>query len=309
MIETITTIITDMSTSIEINTTYDTSSKVRLQQMRMQKGTSQEMARVHHDNCLRGQIQASFCLNRIKQANRMGHFYWHNDRENTCEFQVTDRYSRHTSSDTAYLELLKQDPVVGGAFELTPYGMGAELDCLTTFMAASVKDRMVGKFVLFNSNNALPGPAPQQMLALPDKESDSYRLQYITEQERYAHRLQEQMLLEETGGATENQMLAIGWEATPPEIQGAPLITETADSQPAPKNARKPRKKTERKVAAEEKINLEDMQLGQAVPPVKKRGAKAAKVAKAPTPKKEKTARKNNQRESHSTKPMLSLVP
>lgn len=266
MLNTITTIISGMTTTIEITTSFDACPKSRLKQMRMQKESDQSLIRIHHDNCLRAQMQAAICMNRIKQANKIGLYYWHHGRDELVNgYRTVESYERKQTAETVYLEMLKQDPQLGGSFEMTPYGMGSELSCLSTFVAASIKDRMVGRYVLYQSQSQAPrtlGNPSTELLALPDKESESYRQKYATQQEQYANRLLEQSPYTECANLRRDILPALCCDATPPEIEGESLIAD----QPMKKKPRTRKTNTSQKRVSKTALcetNLEDIKFGE----------------------------------------------
>ncbi|HEY9677536.1 MAG TPA: hypothetical protein V6C76_05980 [Drouetiella sp.] len=240
--QTITTIINGITTTIEVNTAKDGSSKIRLQQMRKQKGKSLPANQFSYDNFLRGQIAANVCMRRIIQANKIGLYYWHQDKEVDAIEYSLDPYTRKQTAETVYMDMMHQKPMLGTSMEYAKStDSNTELSCLSSFMAASMKDKMVGKYVLVKSTNSekyISGPAQPDVLALPDKSSDSYRRQYAEHQEQYAHRLQEQRLLPNPDYVDanrehveeiyfdQNASYEVQWQSTPAELQGAPLLVD-----------------------------------------------------------------------------------
>lgn len=129
-----------------MNTVFDGSVRMRLKQMRYRKPCT-EVA-TNEDNFLRGQISSSCSLPRIKQANRVGLYYWRNGKENACrEFNTLD-FPRLQSAEVAYLDLMKQDPSMAGGIDFAELGHGLDLDFFSSFLACSVKDHMRGQYLL-----------------------------------------------------------------------------------------------------------------------------------------------------------------
>lgn len=205
----------------------------RLQKMREHWAEEIDLGPEQHDNFLRGKLQGAVCFRRIKHACLLGKYYWIRYRFEDVDAKNYDM-CHHVPGETkfpvyqkegSYLEVMRRDAALQQDTDFADIGigLGLELECLSSFLAGSVKEETKGKFVLRRPNSRthfrhsraaanLPLVEEVEMEGYIDEEEEEFFRQMAAMDERKAPR-------REPRRARRTQSM--------PKVEAAPIIAQT----------------------------------------------------------------------------------
>lgn len=181
---------------ITINGFFHGAEFVRLQRMRLQK--PQEVVLLQnflHDNSLRTKMQRLICLRRLKHASLIGRYYWIRGRYQSAglDFNLHDVGIAEDNQFATYSALedgKKHFHHMRNNLDISDVGvgLGLDLECFSSFLAASVQMDSKRRFILRNNKS---GKAPRL------KKSDLRKLTDILDEEFDAEQMSQTILHQE----------------------------------------------------------------------------------------------------------------
>ena len=151
---------------ITLNSLFHGAEFVRLQRMRSQK--PQEVMLLQsllHDNSLRSKIQRLICLRRLKHASLIGRYYWIRGRYQTAslDFNLHDMGLSNDQQFATYGALedgKRHFHHMRNNLDISDVGvgLGLDLECFSSFLAASAQMDSKSRFILRNNKS---GKAPR----------------------------------------------------------------------------------------------------------------------------------------------------
>lgn len=146
---------------ITINGFFHGAEFVRLQRMRLQK--PQEVMLLQnflHDNSLRSKMQRLICLRRLKHASLIGRYYWIRGRYQSAglDFNLHDVGIAEDNQFATYSGLedgKKHFHHMRNNLDISDVGvgLGLDLECFSSFLAASIQMDSKRRFILRNNKS------------------------------------------------------------------------------------------------------------------------------------------------------------
>lgn len=245
----------------------------RLQKMREHWAEEIDLGPEQHDNFLRGKLQGAVCFRRIKHACLLGKYYWIRYRFEDVDAKNYDM-CHHVPGETkfpvyqkegSYLEIMRRDAALQQDTDFADIGigLGLELECLSSFLAGSVKEETKGKFVLRRPNSRshfrhsraaanLPLVEEVEMEGYVDEEEEEFFRQMAEMDERKTPR-------REPRRARRTQSM--------PRLEATPAVARAEQTEPVKQIEAKPVKTRQAKKVKTEAVKAE---------PVKKSSKTAA---------------------------------
>lgn len=133
------------------NYAHEVATKVRLQRVRSRREQRKRFAYEEEGepNYLRGTFL--FHLQREKRAQRIGLLYWTHGKDGVSRPEPVDESQRSLDSYSFHWDPLQKNCEPSGGAGASRLGLGSiELDCLSSFLASSMKNRAVDQYHLRN---------------------------------------------------------------------------------------------------------------------------------------------------------------
>jgi hypothetical protein len=98
-----------------------------------------------HDNFLRGELLAVDRVQRLHDAHKVAISYWRHGSECACRSHVSEEFHDIMRTPAPYADRLGRGAMALNG-ELETPGMGLEMECLSSFLARSTKERLVSDY-------------------------------------------------------------------------------------------------------------------------------------------------------------------
>lgn len=208
-----------------------------------------------HDNFLRGKLQGAVCFRRIKHACLLGRYYWIRYR-----FEDIDRKNYDMCHDApvdsskfpiyqkegSYLEVMRRDAALQHDTDFADIGigLGLELECLSSFLAGSVKEETNSKFVLRSPNSRTHFRHSRAVANLPKVEEVEMEGYIDEEEEEFFRQLSEIEMDERKAVRREPRRIRRTQSMPKLEVAPTPEVEPIKKIQAKPKSVSKAKAKT-----------------------------------------------------------------